>query len=39
MTPPNNYKTDLDAMVLQSKMDQYMGMAGQEEFPKTFLMR
>ncbi len=38
-TPPNNYKTDLDAMILQSKFDLYMNLANNPEFSKSYLMK
>jgi hypothetical protein len=39
MVPPNNYKDQMRQLLLQTQMDNYSSLAGNEEFSKSFLMK
>ena len=39
MIPPNNYKQQLEQMLLESQMNNYQNFANNSEFSKGFLMR
>ena len=39
MTPPNNFKDQMNQMALESKMGNYQNFANNPEFSKTYLMK
>lgn len=39
MVPPNNYKDQMKQLLLQTQMDNYSSLAGNDEFSRYFLMR
>jgi len=39
MTPPNNYKDQLNQQILQARMNNYSSLSNNSEFSKTFLMK
>lgn len=38
MTPPNNYKAQMEQVILESKQVNYNTMAGNPELPRSWLM-
>jgi len=39
MTPPNNYKAQMQQATLETQMNNYSSLSNNEEFSKTYLMR
>ena len=39
MTPPNQYKDQIEQLLLETRQNNYQNLANNPEFPKTWLMK